>query len=174
MKKNIGNFTLVVFLSVAAFLFVPPARGADQDRIIVEPRVILGFSSFVDEAVLHHFVVGGSARLYLTRRLGFEPELVYMYRSAGDQDLVFLPNLTWDFRDPDKRVVPYFIGGYGVLHRMGLTGRGRFSSNYEMASAGFGAKVFLSKNFFVSPEFRLGWEPHYRITCSIGYSRRKK
>jgi len=110
----------------------------------------------------------------LTRRLGFETELVYMYRSAADQALVFIPNLTWDFRDPSKRVVPYFIGGYGVLRHMELTGRGRFSSNSGMASGGFGAKFFLSRSFFVSPEFRLGWAPHYRITCSIGYSRRKK
>ena len=173
MKRKIANLILVISLSVVAFLFVPPAR-AEQDRITVEPRLILGYANFLDEGPLHHFVAGGSARLYLTRRLGFEPELVYMYRSAADQDLVFLPNLTWDFRDPSKRVVPYVIGGYGVLRHTDLTGNGRFTSNSVMASAGFGAKFFLSRSLFVSPEFRLGWEPHYRITCSIGYSRRKK
>ncbi len=173
MIQSSASLKWVISSIAAALVFGIPAR-AGQDGRGMESRLTLGYSNFLDEGPLHHFVAGGSVRLYLTRRFGFEPELVYMYRSSADKDWVFVPNLTWDFRDPGRRVVPYLIGGPGILHHREGTGGGPFSSNTGTLGIGLGAKIFLLEHLFVSPEFRLGWEPIYRITGSIGYSFRKR
>lgn len=108
-------------------------------------------------------------RIYMTRRFSLEPELLYMYHSKSDQDVVFTPNVAFDFAGSNRRIKPYVIGGVGVLRHRSLTGRGPFSSNSLSASGGVGVKIFLTRRLFISPEARLGWEPFLRVTGSIGY-----
>ena len=134
----------------------------------IELKGTLGYSDFVDDGPLPHFVVGGSARIRVFRGLGLEPELTYMYRSRQDQDFIVVPNLLWEFRRKD-RVVPYLIGGFGLLHHRVRWGNYKMSGDFRMAHFGFGTKIFPNRRLFFAPEVRIGWEPHIRITGTAGY-----
>lgn len=159
-------------IAAAAFLLCCffPAH-AQQDALTppkVEVKATFGSAGFGDELEYPHFVVGGSVRFYLTRRLSVGPELLYMRRSRDDQDYLFTPAVAYDLTDPRKKVVPYIIGGVGAYQR-----RGRFTSPTTWsADAGGGVKIFLNDRLFVSPELRLGYvgyEATMRGTVGIGY-----
>lgn len=142
-----------------------------------EVRGTVGGASFGDNE-LFHGVVGGSVRVYVTRRISIEPEVMYMRYSENDEDLIVQPNVTVDLMKPTGRVVPYVIAGLGVMHH-----RGRFSGvdfngaprqfdvSYTTwtASAGLGVKIFVTDRVFVAPEARIGREPTLRGTFSVGY-----
>jgi hypothetical protein len=158
-----------------------PAR-AQQDGLTppkVEVKATFGAAGFGDEVSIPHVVAGGSLRFYVTRRLSVEPELLYMRHSPNDQDYVFTPGVAYDLRDPTKRVVPYVVGGVGVMNHTGRffgadfeTGQPRvFDTSFTTWSAGVGAgvKIFLTDRLFVAPEARAGHEPTARGTVSIGY-----
>ncbi len=154
---------------VAVFLSSSTALHAQSERLPVEVKGTLGYSLFPDNAALHHFVGGGSARFYFTRRLAFEPEFLYMYRDASDQDFHLVPNIAFDLRSRGSRVQPYVVGGVGLeLHRE-LTGVGPYTSKSWTFGGGLGTKFFLNDRWFVAPEARLGWEPVLRITANVGY-----
>jgi hypothetical protein len=149
----------------------PDQRRPDYENRI-ELKGSLGYSNFLDDGSRPHFVTGGAARFRLFRGLGFEPELTYMYRSEHDRDILLIPNLIWEFRR-HGRVVPYLIGGVGLLHHRETWGAYNRSGNYKIAQAGFGAKFFLGRRLFVAPEIRIGWEPHIRIAGTLGYVLKK-
>jgi hypothetical protein len=171
MKKMILSVGFILFTltlaSHAAQGQSPTAGSGSEDRKgAVEVRGTFGGSYFLDAPT--HFVGGGAVRFYLTRRLSFEPELLYMRGSKSDQDLVFTANLSLDFAT-SKRVKPYVIGGVGFLHHRELTGAGTFTATGWSGSGGVGVKVFLTEKLFIAPEARVGWEPLFRVTGSIGY-----
>ncbi len=112
-----------------------------------------------------HTTVGGSVRVYVTKRLSIEPEYLYLWHGENDQDQLVQPNVAWDFTDPTRRVVLYGIAGAGVLHHKGRT----TSFTTWTASGGGGMKIFLTGVLFVSPEFRVGRQPTLRGTINVGY-----
>ncbi len=154
---------------------------AQQDQQLtrpkVEAKVIFGSAIFNED--IEHKVVGGAVRVYVTKRLSIEPEYLYLRHSDNDQDYLVQPNVAFDFTDPTKRLVAYGIAGAGVLHHTGrffgndfVTGAPRvFDTSFTTwtASAGGGLKIFLTKRFFVSPEFRVGREPTLRASINVGY-----
>jgi hypothetical protein len=154
-----GRLTFLLFLGALAL----PA----QTR--VEARGTFGGAWFLDEDPVDHYLVGGSARFYLTRRLSLEPEFLYLRKDRTDQDWIVQPNLAFDLRPPESRVTPYVIGGVGLLRTRMLVGTGYFTSQEATVSGGFGAKIFLSRRWFFSPEVRVGHEPIFRVTASLGY-----
>lgn len=145
-----------------------------------EIKMLVGASDFgTDNGSYPHFVAGVATRIRISRHWSIEPEFNYMRRSANDQDYVVQPNVVYEFKKLDGRVVPYLIGGVGVVRHKSIfngsdfvTGAPvTFDTSYTTwtASAGGGLKVFLSKNLFVAPEARLGREPTARATISVGY-----
>ena len=144
----------------------------------VEGKVIYGGAVFGDD--IGHTLVGGAMRVYVTKRLSIEPEYLYLRNSERDQDQLVQPNVAYDFTDPTQRLVAYAIAGAGVIHHKGgpffgrdfVTGEPRvFDTSFTTwtASVGVGAKIYVTKRFFISPEFRLGREPTARATISAGY-----
>jgi len=132
-------------------------------------RATGGAAIFLDEDFPSHKMIGGSLRLPLTRRLGLEPEVLYLRQSDLDDDVILAPNLTFDLTTR-KRAIPYLIGGPGWLrHRGGFPGR-RFTTSEWTVSGGLGLRLFLADHLFLAPEARIGWEPLFRVTFSIGYS----
>jgi hypothetical protein len=129
---------------------------------------VMGFVNFPDESSQYHVLVEGTARIRIARGLGFAPEFTYMYYSRQDRDLVFLPNVTYEFRR-GKRVVPYFIGGVGILNHRETWDHFDWSATGRFISGGFGTKIFLRSRIFAAAEARIGWEPHIRVTGSLGY-----
>ena len=136
----------------------------------VDIRAGLGAASFVDEGSDNHGVVGASARFYLTRRFSVEPEIVYMWRgNSSHRDWLFMPNVAFDFRSLDKKVVPYVIGGVGYLRITDGLVR-LFTVDSWVAEAGGGAKIYLNRNVFLAPEVRIGSELYVRAAVSVGYT----
>ena len=143
----------------------------------VEGKVIVGGAIFGDD--IDHKIVGGAARVYLTRRLSVEPEYLYLRNGERDQDHLVQASVAYDFTDSTKRFVAYGIAGVGVLHHKGRffgndfeTGEPRvFDTSFTTwtTSVGGGVRVFLTKRLFISPELRVGREPTVRGTISVGY-----
>lgn len=172
--------SLIASVALIACCLVQAAAQPGLTPPKAEVKGTVGGSTFGDGEVPHG-VFGGSVRFYLTRRLSVEPEVLYMYHSRNDKDFILQPNLAFDITDPTGRVVPYVIGGAGLLHH-----RGRFvgtdlstfpprpfdvtvSSTTWTASAGAGVKIFVSDRVFIAPEARIGREPVLRGTFSVGY-----
>lgn len=129
----------------------------------------LGSKSFLDDSRDLHLLAGGSAQFYLTRRFSVEPEFLFLYQSPSHHDLVFLPDVAWDFRS-QGRVRPYVVGGVGWLRYVQKFDRSPgFTTDSWIASVGFGTKVYLNSRWFIAPEFRTGWGPHARLSAAVGY-----
>lgn len=153
---------------------------AQESHPKAEIKMIVGASDFGDEDRSYpHLVVGVATRIHLSRHWAIEPEFNYMRRSPNDQDFVFQPNVVYEFIKRGERVVPYLIGGVGVIRHKSVfhgsdfvTGAPvTYDTSYTTwsASAGAGLKVFVSKHLFVAPEARLGTQPTARASVSIGY-----
>jgi hypothetical protein len=134
-----------------------------------EVRGDVGWTGFLDEGSDDHLLVGASLRAYLSRRVSVQPEFQYLTRSNGSSgkhnDLVLVGNVAFDFTSPGSRVVPYVVGGPGVMH----TSESLFSTTEWFVSGGGGVKIFLADRWYVAPEFRVGWEPHVRFSVGVGY-----
>ena len=175
----VGARKYMLLAGVLLACVTPLSAQQDQEvtRPKVEGKVIYGGAIFGDE--IEHQLVGASVRAYVTKRLSIEPEYLYLRNGANDQDQLFQPNVAYDFTDPTKRLVAYGIAGVGVLHHKGrfvgndfVTGAPRvFDTSFTTwtATVGAGAKIFVTKRLFVSPELRLGREPTVRATISVGY-----
>ncbi len=176
MRLSICTGAVLITLLVTSH--VSAQDSASQSR--AEIKMIVGASDFGDDNESYpHFVIGTAIRLRISRHWSIEPELNYMRRSSNDEDYVVQPNVVYEFNSHGNRVVPYLIGGVGVIRHKSIfqgsdfvTGAPvTFDTSYTTwsASAGGGLKVFLSKHLFVAPEARLGREPTVRATVSIGY-----
>jgi hypothetical protein len=174
---------LSICTSAVLLTLLVPSHVVAQDsgsRPKVEIKMIVGASDFGDDNESYpHFVVGTATRIHISRRWSIEPEYNYMRRSSNDQDYVVQPNVVYEFHPPGTSMVPYLIGGVGVIRHKSVfhgsdfvTGAPvTYDTSYTTwsASAGAGLKVFLSKHLFVAPEARVGREPTVRATLSIGY-----
>lgn len=107
IKQCAGWVILVALFSVSHGLH------AESQRLPVELKGTAGYSLFPDDTPLHHFVGGGSVRLYFTQRLAFEPEFLYMYRNASDQDFHFIPNIAFDLTPEGHVSSPMSSAGRG-------------------------------------------------------------
>ena len=146
-----------------------------------EIKLIVGASDFGDEDESYpHFVTGAATRIHISRHWAIEPEFNYMRRSSNDEDYVFQPNVVYEFNRLGDRVVPYLIGGVGVIRHRSVFHGSDFVTGAPItsdtsyttwsASGGGGLKIFVSKHLFIAPEARLGSQPTARATVSIGYA----
>lgn len=136
----------------------------------VEVKGILGDTVFLDDSAEHHLHVGGAVRFYVWKRLSIEPEFQYLRGSRDHYDIVFLPNVAYDFASRTSQIVPYVIGGLGVLRSTTKFEPRSFSGKDYHVSGGGGVKLFLSGNWFLAPEVRIGASPHIRYTFAVGYA----
>ena len=166
LRSTLVSLVLGVALSGAAHAQEPASKRPSDSRFAIQGN--LGFSNFLDDYGLYHYVAGGNARIRIFRGLTFVPEFTYMYRSRADRDFLLLPNVAWEFRR-GKRIVPYVIGGVGMLNHRANTDYWDSNITGAISGGGFGAKLFLNQRVFIAPEFRIGWEPHYRFTMGVGY-----
>jgi hypothetical protein len=68
--------------------------------------------------------------------------------------------------------VPYLVVGGGLFQTRDKFVGETFTSSEGAFTAGGGVRVFLTDRLYVAPEFRGGWEPHFRLSVSIGYQSR--
>ena len=174
---------LSICASAVLMTLLVTSHVAAQDsgsRPKAEIKMFVGASDFGDGTESYpHLVVGTAFRIHLSRHWSIEPEFNYMRRSSNDEDYVVQPNVVYEFKKLEDRVVPYLIGGVGVIRHKSVfrgsdfvTGTATtYDTSYTTwsASAGGGLKVFVSKRLFVAPEARIGTQPTAQAKVSIGY-----
>jgi len=152
------------------------AQATDAQNPGVPPRTVvegaIGWAGFGDERLVHHTLLGASARYYLTRRLSIGPELQYMAGPGSDRDTILTANLVVDLLAPTasrpRRTTPYLVLGGGVFrHSQNDFGRA-FSSTEGAFTAGLGVRGWVSTRVFVGADARIGWEPHVRLAGVVG------
>jgi len=142
-------------------MFLLMLTGAAQ---AADLKFTLGATSFADGST--HTAVGASVRHYVSKRWAVEPELLSLW-TQGHKDVVAWGNFTYDFRDRDKRVVPYWTGAPGIIYSKWP----RFSNTEAAFGTGGGVRVWVSDKVFVSPQVRFGVADGIfaEATVSIGY-----
>ena len=115
-------------------LFAASAQAQNKPR--PEIKATTGWVGFIDE---NWPIVGGSARFYLTSRIGLEPEILYMIGPGSDRDVTLIPHISFDFLLREK-VRPYVIGGAGLMRHSQDIGRIRFTDKEWVGNGGVGVK----------------------------------
>jgi hypothetical protein len=157
-------FVALVLLLLAVPAAAQPSLGSGAAEFFA------GYSAFLDDSPVEHGVVGGRARIYLSPRTAIGPELVYMRGPGDDRDLFVTGNLTFDLIRPaaGRAVEPFLVVGGGFSRFTNRFGGVPFSSVEGAVTGGGGARIRLTDRVYAIGEFRLGWEPHYRVTGGIG------
>ncbi|MGH9632513.1 MAG: outer membrane beta-barrel protein [Bryobacteraceae bacterium] len=153
-------------VAVIALLVAASAFG----QRAVDVKGSIGITVFSEDNE-HHFLTGAAARFYVTRRLSIEPEFQYLYLSSQHYDLGFIPNVAFDFGG--ERVVPYVAGGVGLMYTRHDFGHFASGETDPFVTLGGGVKVYVTENWFVTPDVRFGFVPHWRFSASIGYTWRR-
>ena len=132
----------------------------------------VGWAGFGDEGIIHHATFGGTARVYLTRRLSIGPELIYAVGPDSDRDLFLTGNLTVDLLAPTaakpRRTTPYVVIGGGLFRHSDQFVGETFSSNEGAFTAGVGVRAWMTDRVYVAIDARAGWEPHVRVAATVG------
>jgi Outer membrane protein beta-barrel domain len=160
----IGSFLLFVATSSAGAQ--PASRSPSVEGAI-------GHAAFVDEDPVDHVTFGGAARVALSPRVSVGPEVVYMIGPGEDRDLFLTGNLWFDFFGPTadgpRRATPYLIVGAGLMRHQDEFFRD-FTTHEGAVTGGIGVRIAIGDRWYVAPEARLGWEPHSRLTATVGYT----
>jgi uncharacterized membrane protein len=164
-------------LASLALVLICGLSATAQDRRSVEVQVSAGARNSITEGTCSNgtpqptFAV--SFRYHVTPKTSVGPEIAYVRPCVRQVFTYFHPNssqmlqIARDLTN-GKKVRPYLIGGIGVVQHLESGGRGR-SSRLE-AVGGAGVKFFLTKRFFVAPEFRVtGGAPSMWFSVGGGY-----
>lgn len=162
--RRVAAAIVVIFGSAAGAS--PVAAQVQKPPPIFEATI--GHAGFVDEVFDNHTVFGAGGRVFVTPRVAIGPEVIYMHGPHLTRRLFVTGNVTVDFFDDDRRVMPYVIAGGGVMRLREQVGTGLFVSYEGALTGGFGTRFAVTPRFFIAPEFRMGWEPHYRISVNVG------
>lgn len=144
----------------------------------IEARATGGVISFADDGTVNQATVGGSLRIYFSRRWSVEPQLMYARRTistALDSNAILWGNVQLDILHRDRRAAPYWFASPGVVWH--TTRFGAFSqTNAEAAvGTGVGVRIRLTDRVFVAPQARLGIADGIfaELTGSIGFVLKK-
>ena len=155
-----------------------PAAAQDAGFITLEAQA--GYAGFVDDATIDHGYLGGAFKARLTPRLSIGPEIVWMRGPQHDRDLFLTGTLTWDLvsarqtgggepgRQATTRVVPFLMAGGGAMRHEDRFGVETFASWEGAVTGGGGVRIHVGRRWYIAPEFRIGWEPHYRVGVAVG------
>ena len=141
-----------------------------------QARYTIGVTAFADDNTVYHGSAGGAVRVYLSRHWSVEPEYLFLGEILGNHyDHVIWGNFAYDFRDRQRRVIPYWFGSPGVITGVDrILGR-RLVHAAVAASTGVGTRVFVSERWFVAPQVRAGAASGVFVeaTVSFGYAWRR-
>jgi hypothetical protein len=153
---------------ILAILILPAAASAQGlSRPVMEASG--GHAAFLDESAIHHFTLGTAWRWNLGRRVSVGPEVVFMRGPDGDRDVFLTGKVVVDFL-PTQPVSPYFVADGGLmLHRTTFTTVADYWAKEGAVSFGGGVRINVTPRVFFAPEFRVGWEPHFRVSAVVGW-----
>jgi len=168
MKWSELVFPVVIVMASASIA----AAQTDNQRGSTAVEFGGGYAAFVDESPIDHTVVGGALRFHLTPRISVGPEVTYMIGPGHDRDLFVTGNVVFDLLPSSRSrippVMPFVVAGGGIQRFSNRFGSSSFSSWEGAVTGGGGVRIRLSNRVYVAPEFRIGWEPHYRFIAAVG------
>jgi hypothetical protein len=166
--------TMPLLASVLLALLASAATAAAQTTARPSPAVEFtgGYAGFADEGIVGHSMFGGAARFYFSPRIGVGPEVQYMMGSGSHRDLMLTGNLTFDLLSPTgrtpRRVTPFLVVGGGLFRTTDSAFGDSFSSSEGGFTGGGGVRAWINDRTYVASEVRVGWEPHLRVTGTVG------
>ena len=158
-------FSVVVLLGVATSTFAQET----PSRLAVDFSG--GYAAFVDESAIGHFTLGGGVRWQLTPKISVGPDFVFMRGPGDDRDIFLTGKVIVDFM-PNRLVSPFFVADGGAMfHGDQFFNEASFWAKEGAVSAGGGVRINVSPRVSIAPEFRIGWEPHFRIGTMVIWRR---
>ena len=162
--------TLILAAAVAVPAAAQSTAAATRPAPVVEGA--LGWAGFGDEGIIHHGLVGGAARFYVSPRFSLGPEVVYMVGPGQDRDLFVTGNLMFDVLAPmaatPRRVTPFLVAGGGLFRHSDRFLTGTFASTEGAFTVGLGVRGWTTRRTFVAVDARMGWELHIRLSAIVG------
>jgi len=162
---------MVKVAAVVLLTVLYPLRAGAQDGAWVAEGTA-GYAGFVDDATKNYWVAGGGFRRYLTPRLSVGPEVVVMGNSnlLTDRHAIATGNVILDlYPRTVRRLTPFVVGGFGLFFSRDQVRNGPFWSNDPAFTAGGGIRARVGERVSIGAEYRLGWEPHHRLTATAGF-----
>lgn len=149
-------------------LILPSVSHAQDRRAAIEG--LAGYAAFLDESPIEHFTAGLSWQWRLSPRVTVGPEFVFMRGPGSDRDLFFTGKIVVEAA-PAARASLYIVadGGLMLFHSDFLMDS--FWVKEGAVSFGSGVRIRLTDRLYISPEVRIGWEPHVRGTIVVGWRR---
>jgi hypothetical protein len=134
---------------------------------------LAGWGAFVDESLVDHFAIGGAARVHLSPRVSFGPEVTYMLGPGNDRDLFVLGNMIVELgalqQGRPARVSPFVIVGAGLFRHSNRFGSSTVTSNSGTFIGGAGVRAFVTDRVYVAPDVRIAVEDlHLRLIVTVG------
>lgn len=155
------------FMVVLTVLVAVPA--SPQERPAPAAEFATGVLLFADDGVVTEAFAGGSARFYVSPRIGIGPELAFV---SGDNHSHFIVtgNVTFDIIGPSSTAAirPFLIAGGGIFQTTEDFPNGTFTSSDGAFTAGGGVRVLAGSRAYVGVEARVGWELHLRVNAIVG------
>ena len=141
--------------------FAAAGRAADAPEVFGS---VGNLKAYLDEP--GQVAAGGGLRIPLASRLSVRPEYLISSDSTYAHQF-FLGNMTYDLmEDREKRVVPYLIGGVGLVNTKEK--RISYSSRNGLALGGFGFRLNIGDLITISTEIRAGNKAFPLATIHIG------
>jgi hypothetical protein len=167
-RRSIRRAVLTGFLVVAPL--VTTAASA-QERPSPALDLSAGWVGFADDGVVSEGMIGGAGRFYLSPRIAFGPELLYI-SGENHSHTVLTGNLTFDLTAPSgsrpARVTPFLVGGGGMFQTRESFFGEDFTHTKGAFTAGGGLRVAVGDRVTVGVDARIGWETHLRVNGVIG------
>jgi hypothetical protein len=154
---------------VAAILSLfTPAVAAAQASAVPAVTFAGGWAGFADEGLIDHGAFGGGLEWVVTPRIAIGPEVLYMVGPDEDRDLFVLAVARIGILPFRSRVAPFVTMGAGMMTHSDRFAAGSYSSTEGAFIVGGGARIDASPRVFIAPEFTMGWEPHVRVSVTVG------
>jgi hypothetical protein len=125
-----------------------------------------GYAAFVDESAIGHLTLGGGLRWQLTPKISVGPDVVFMRGPGDDRDIFLTGKVIVDFM-PNRLVSPFVVADGGAMFHGDQFVTGSFWATEGAVSGGGGVRINVSPRVSIAPEFRIGWEPHFRVGTTV-------
>jgi hypothetical protein len=152
-----------------AILLAIAVPASAQERPAPSAEFAAGALLFADEGVVTEAFAGGTARFYVSPRVGIGPELSFV-SGENHSHFIVTGNVTFDILAPTSTaaVRPFVVAGGGLFQTREDFPNGTFTSSDGAFTAGGGVRVLAGSRAYVGVEARVGWELHLRVNAMIG------
>jgi hypothetical protein len=153
---------------VLALLGSGTSSSAQETPSRLAVDVSAGYAGFADETLIGHVALGGGVRWQLTPKISVGPDFVFMRGPDDDRDIFLTGKVIVDFM-PDRLVSPFVVADGGAMFHGDRFVTGAFWAREGAVSGGGGVRINLTPRVSISPEFRIGWEPHLRVGATVSW-----